>query len=49
MFYQFKRKAKKNELKHLGKILGFEVTEKGVFIPSDYSGVVRMYTEDGLI
>ena len=49
MFYAFKRKAKKNELKHLQKTLGFEVTEKGVFIPSEYSGVVRLYTEDGLI
>ena len=49
MKFEFKRKPKKSEIKHLVKILGFEMTESFVVIPEDYSGVIRMYKEDGLI
>jgi hypothetical protein len=49
MKYELKRKAKKSEVKHLVKIMGFELTDTYVVIPEDYSGVVRMYKEDGLI
>ena len=49
MKYELKRKAKKSEVKHLSKVLGFEMTETFVIIPADYAGVIRMYKEDGLI
>ena len=49
MKFELKRKAKKSEIKHLVKILGFEMTETFVIIPEDYSGVIRMYKEEGLI
>jgi hypothetical protein len=49
MKYSLKRKARKQEIKHLVKVLGFELNDSYVIIPEEYSGVVRMYKEDGLI
>jgi hypothetical protein len=47
--FTLKRKARKHEIKHLRDTLGFTMTEKMVIIPEVYSGVIRMYKEDGLI
>ena len=49
MKYELKRKPRKHEVKHLTKTLGFVLTDSFVIIPEEYSGVVRMYKEDGLI
>lgn len=49
MKYTLKRKAGRFEVKHLTKILGFEMNEVYVIIPVEYAGVVRMYQQDGLI
>jgi hypothetical protein len=49
MKYSLKRKPKKSEVKHLVNALGFELNDSYVIIPEEYSGVVRMYKEDGLI
>jgi len=49
MKYTLKRKPRKSEVKHLVNALGFELNDSYVIIPEEYSGVVRMYKEDGLI
>jgi hypothetical protein len=49
MKYSLKRKPKQSEVKHLVNALGFELNDSYVIIPEEYSGVVRMYKEDGLI